>query len=70
MHTDICKTYTCISCNKSRTLSLDINEYNNWKAGKSIQQAFPEIDPNTRELMISGMCGECFKAMCAEVEYE
>ena len=67
MHTDICKTYTCNTCGKSRTISLDIHEYKSWKNGKCIQQAFPEIDTNTRELMISGMCGKCFEAMCKEV---
>ena len=55
-----CKLY------KHRIMSKDINdiseqEYLNWiKKGTFIQDEFPELDPNERELLISQTCGNCW----------
>lgn len=49
----------CIYCNKTQDITLDIDRYVKWQTGKSIQLTFPELDPNTRELLISSTCSEC-----------
>jgi len=35
-----------------------------WKRGELIQNVFPEIED--REIMISGICGECFDKLFAD----
>ena len=51
---------TCLECNTNQTIVLDKERYIKWQTGTSIQRVFPEIDLDTRELMISGICGSCF----------
>jgi len=31
--------------------------------GDAIQSCLPELDPNTRETLLTGYCKECFKAL-------
>jgi len=50
----------CKKCNVNHTIILDKERYIKWQTGTPIQRVFPEIDIDTRELMISGICGPCF----------
>ncbi len=51
---------TCKECNVNYTIVLPKEPYIKWQTGTSIQKVFPEIDLDTRELLISGICGQCF----------
>jgi hypothetical protein len=33
---------------------------NTWKSGRLIQYAFPRMSSNDRELLITGICTECW----------
>ena len=57
---------TCKKCNTNHTIVLDKDRYIKWMTGTSIQQVFPEISLDTRELLISGICGSCFDNLFGE----
>jgi len=44
--------------------------YQFWKSGKFIQDAFPNMDPNHREMLITGTCQEAWDEMFPEEEEE
>ena len=56
----------CIFCNKTCTIpNLDADRYARWKQGtENIQEVFPELTPAQRELLVSGVCEECFNQTC------
>lgn len=37
-----------------------------WKLGANLQDIAPELTPNEREIMISGVCGKCFDSITKE----
>lgn len=59
--------FVCRSCNKEKTLPVDSERYQKWRDGKGyIQNLFPELSADDRELMLSGTCGDCFDNMFPE----
>lgn len=56
--------FVCRCCNKEKTLPVDSERYQKWRDGKDyIQNLFPELSAEDRELMLSGTCGPCFDKM-------
>lgn len=53
-------TTCCVSCGKFCTVSCTPDEYRAWQNGQLIQNAMPNVPKAERELLISGLCGECF----------
>ena len=54
-------TKKCICCGKEFIFNVTDEQYNNYiNQTDLIQRIFPEIRPDKRELLISGICGECF----------
>ena len=51
----------CPFCGKVSEISIDFDKFMEWKEGKKVQDAFPELSPSERELLITGMCSECQK---------
>jgi hypothetical protein len=60
--------YTCTDCKTEYTLMLPQDAIDLYVAGAHVQDAFPMLSPDERELMISGVCGPCFDAMFPEEE--
>lgn len=51
----------CRHCRESYIVPISEQEYLNWiKKGAFIQDEFPELDPNERELLISQTCDNCW----------
>ena len=51
----------CSTCKKSYAMNVDAQDYFNWRnKGQHIQHAFPYLNSDQRELLISGICGTCF----------
>ena len=51
----------CRHCRESYIVPISEQEYLNWiKKGAFIQDEFPELDSNERELLISQTCGNCW----------
>ena len=60
----------CRECNRRYTLMVNLEDYKDWQWGeprvntelakKTIQRVMPYLTADERELMISGVCGECY----------
>jgi hypothetical protein len=53
-------TNPCCVCGSTHEFVLDEIKFNNWQEGVYIQNAFPDLTPADREILISGTCDECF----------
>ena len=56
----------CKKCKKEFTLQVRESDYNRWLEGTLIQQAMPYLTVGERELLISGICSECYDKIFAE----
>ena len=56
----------CRKCHETTLYSLDQDALARWQSGELIQNAFPHLTADERELLISGTCGKCFDALFAE----
>ena len=59
----ISRKYTCRFCGKEITVQAEEEKFSRLDAGAHVQDVFPDLGVNYRELMISGICGECFDQM-------
>lgn len=62
-------TKFAIQCSKCRTeflFELDSSRLKRWQSGEKIQDLFPELVADIKELLISGVCGKCFDKMWQE----
>lgn len=51
---------TCKMCGTSHFIQMTIKGYLAWTRGAMIQDAMPELTPDQRELLISGICSTCY----------
>jgi len=56
-------TVECDSCGAEFKICYKKHDYENWKAGMLIQAAMPYLTDQQRELMVSGICSDCFDAL-------
>ena len=50
----------CIKCAEAQHITVGHADLDAWQGGKNIQDAMPYLSVDDRELLISGICGECF----------
>ena len=61
----------CSMCEQVHYIVVPKRDYTRWMRGKAvIQDAMPYMHPDVRELMLSGVCGECFDKMFDNGEEE
>lgn len=63
----------CVSCGKTHTIYVnreDYEEYYNSEHRRYIQDIFPYLTPQERELLISGVCPQCWENIFSEDEDE
>lgn len=62
------KELTCINCRKKVKVTYTDEQAKLWNSSKrpNIQDIFPEWTPEQREMMISGICQECWDALFSE----
>lgn len=53
-------TVVCDRCNRKFEIPATEEQLADWRSGTVIQKAMPEVDAFQRELLISGICGDCF----------
>lgn len=58
----------CLICGKTEGVIVNSQDYFNWNHGMHIQNAFPYLTANQREILISGFCGQCFDETFAGIE--
>ena len=51
---------TCPICHCDTYIQVDAEEYARWQAGELIQVAMPYLDADEREILISGICPNCW----------
>lgn len=59
-------TRNCQLCNQPTIMTVNIAEFNAWRDGMLIQDAFPTMSSENRELLISGTHPECWDKMFSE----
>lgn len=62
----IVNTKTCFNCGKQGSVVVSGEGYLKWTAGAFVQEAFPELDKEMREQLISGTHPTCWVAMFGE----
>ena len=63
-------TTYCVQCKQLKTIDCTEEQYLRWKSGVKIQLAMPDIPPAERELLVSGICGECWRMIFRDGEDE
>jgi len=63
MNNTIILEVACPVCGKVSEISVEVNDYIDWQNGKLTQNAFPYLSANEREMLISGVCGDCWNKM-------
>jgi hypothetical protein len=54
----------CPLCKKDWHIDVDTHNYAMWRNNMClIQDAFPDMGPSDRELLISGICNDCWQTM-------
>lgn len=56
----------CPGCGNVMVLDVKHSQYVDWQSGTLIQHAFPDLDADDRELLITGLCKDCW----SELDYE
>lgn len=61
-------TKPCPECNEAIELRVTPQEHLNWLNGMLIQDAFPNMNKDDRERLISGYCAPCWDAVFGGLE--
>ena len=64
--TIVVKTKTCHVCGKYELWSLSRKAVENWQAGEYIQNAFPDMSMEDREVLITGTHPACWDKLFPE----
>lgn len=60
----------CPICDKKQTIKVREIDYTRWQQGTVIQRAFPYLGDADRELILTGMCTECWDNLSNPAVYE
>lgn len=52
---------TCFYCNEQNVIIVNVHDLTFWQSGEFIQNAFPYLNPNQRELINTGIHPECWE---------
>lgn len=56
-------TTTCPICGVSQVIVVGEADYEAWKSGTYIQDAFPYLSADQREALMTGFCSTCWAAL-------
>jgi hypothetical protein len=60
----------CMICGETAIVELDPQKVEKWRKGIHVQNVWPEMSADERELLISGTHSECWNKMFDEQETE
>jgi hypothetical protein len=63
-------TTTCPFCGATFTVTVHASDYEDWQNGKMVQDAFPYLSAEARELLVSGICPDCWDGMFGDSDDE
>ncbi len=53
----------CPFCGEAHEIEVNESDYWDWDDGELVQNAFPYLDANEREMLKTGICPSCWDAM-------
>ena len=53
----------CPVCERTNYVEVNAEKYNDYIRGELVQKCFPELSADDRELLITGICKECWDNM-------
>ena len=53
----------CPFCGRGNEVEVNEDDYLDWQDGMLVQDAFPYLNANEREMLISGICPTCWDGM-------
>ncbi len=57
------QTAPCTYCGKTSMVDLERDKYRRWKSGEHVQVVWPEMSPDEREMLITGIHPACWDSM-------
>lgn len=55
-----CIEITCPYCHKNNKINMTDDQYIRYKSHEHIQYIFPNLSPAIREILITGICPDCW----------
>lgn len=62
-HKEVCVITACPFCGRANEVEVNEMDYLDWQDGMVAQDAFPYLNANEREMLISGICPTCWDGM-------
>lgn len=59
-------TRPCMVCGQASEVSVPVDGYSRWQAGAYVQDAFPAMNADEREMLISGTHPVCWDLLFAD----
>lgn len=66
----IVETPKCVMCGNTAVLEVSFEGFVQWQRGAFVQEAFPELDSDQRELLMTGTHAHCWEGMWAGFDEE
>ena len=63
VQSEVLSVISCKMCKKEYDIQLPLAGYFAWTFGAAVQDAFPDMPKEQRELLISQTCESCFKKL-------
>lgn len=67
---EICVVTYCPFCGKAHEIEVNEIDYLDWQDGELAQNAFPYLSADEREMLVSGICPDCWNGMFGQEEDE
>lgn len=60
---EVCVVTRCPFCGRGNEVEVNESDYWDWDDGELVQDAFPYLSADEREMLISGICPTCWNEM-------
>lgn len=70
-HREVTVVTRCPFCGRANEVEVNEEDYWDWQDGTVAQDAFPYLTADEREILISGICPDCWNSMWgSDEDYE
>lgn len=67
---EVCVITRCPFCGRGNEVEVNEIDYLDWDDGVHVQDAFPYLSAGEREMLVSGICPDCWDKMFGQMEDE
>jgi hypothetical protein len=64
------RTWPCPWCTKTSVVEVDAESYRRWRSGTLVQDAFPMMSLDEREMLVTGTHPACWNDMMIDMDEE